>query len=1181
MSAACVTCSGCTEIVAYDNSPEYQNFIQECISDPCGQRNIQEAQYDNNPNPLCKDYYTATSMCNCDCGSVEFGQLHTCDGGECRPTTCDDLFSGVAPFPTLEACRASPPSQCGDGSTEPTTFCCGGVGSTDFSCEQVPLSQCPPENQVSDCCECDNNPDPTCNESGCPDDQILCCIRNGSFITCGCRTPEECQASTGSEVSNCSQCIPGSTGPTGPTGPSGLPTPEDIVYILPNLLQPCSTDPVMRGYIKYINATAAATFSPIYDYAAPYLWDDEDETLVRDWSFYDYGSEYGLIPGISDPNVTRTTRDCLNGNGCYNTTCLSANALEALRRTVVAESQLLSVEKELVTKLRDEVSSKFKNKWLSSYASWYQRNAFFFSKKPGSSIFRNEDEEFDGVNSELSLFNIKKITRKEIRGSRYELLSRAIGITGASAGEWLYDIYFGGDEGSTAHPYYDQGYTGSPFITSRAPHAWFGFSDSDATDDPSYYKDFINFNDRPYGPQYRGSEFQEPGLIHVNSATNNSTNMISGTPFTGNQLYGYAQHDLRGDVSTFKNTFNFYNLQNKKPSNVKKEEISSYVRIEFTTPIGLDKIKDFPNGFIRDAGVEYFLPYIVNITPGPMGRQSVKYNIAVIGMDPYGFDVAVKRIKDDLPTNRKLQGIDKGNYYKWWNHDTGMVLSKAEYLTPDYNGMDLWPEEIFETAYPYYAYDPSQEDLHGGGYDLDFHMGGGYYFENDSQDWMESLYHYGVSSGKQFDPLYRTSVLGSYILPNSYRKLKPHRSWWSLFVPRNLFIPIRFSNMLKSPNTKARDMFGGRAIFTINPNYWRTWYGSEFETWLSLENNGATRNLLTDNAPDLRFYIENVEGDSISAYAETTNAVQQYFHDSLMNYLAGDHIISQRLVDKEDLWKYDLSGETEYGLVTPPVDAEYDVFDRNFAAQFTVVGKPLNTCKDLGFSCADKTRTSLVPENVGECEKDITYAEYCGCKNYSLMPSVKEPTLLDLHRLKKLIKEAECYLLDKYPPYGKDSIGWIGCDYGYPDATWSCDCTQSEDELTEDDLNEKLDRMNVLSMVQRTYAMFWGIDQETYPNRTIFESNIKAQQIRITVPPNDKVNIGDMVEVLIPREDAGVATSERKFRKFSGKWLVAGIDHDFDGQFNYKLSLTLIRDSMPYENSPSSRRRYKYQEQLD
>ena len=174
----------------------------------------------------------------------------------------------------------------------------------------------------------------------------------------------------------------------------------------------------------------------------------------------------------------------------------------------------------------------------------------------------------------------------------------------------------------------------------------------------------------------------------------------------------------------------FYDTNGKKPPNLKKEEISSYVRIEFLNPIGLDRIKDFPNGFIRDAGSEYFLPYIVNLTPGPFGRQSVKCNAAVIGVDPYGFDVAVKKIKDDLPTNQKLLGIDKGNYYDWWNHDTGSVLSKTEYLTSGYNGMDLWPEPGFETEYPYYAYDASQEDIHSGGYDLDYHMGGGYYFEN-------------------------------------------------------------------------------------------------------------------------------------------------------------------------------------------------------------------------------------------------------------------------------------------------------------------------------------------------------------------------------------------------------------------------------------------------------------------
>ena len=1169
----------------------------------------------------------------------------------CTPSqSCIPASSGQQSYSAIYNTSAECEANCGNGGGGGLVKCCNSG-----SCSDVPVSDCPLGSQVSSCCDCDSfcadNPNhPDCISCGgegdysCPPGQIRCCLPG----ICFCKTPQECFEQGGSQPENndCTLCTGGGggggggtpgprgpTGPTGPTGPSGLPTEEDIRYINPDLLRPCSTDPVIRGYIKYITESSAASYSPIYDYAAPYLWDDEDQTLVRDWSFYDYGSESGLIPGISDPVVITTTKNCLRQGGCYNTTCLSANALESLRRTVTAERQLLSVEKELVTRLRDEVVSNFRSKWNTAYTNWYQRNAFFFSKKPGASVFRNEETETQ-INSPLSLFNIKKITRKEIRGSRYELLSKYVGITGASAGQWLYDIYFGGDSGSTAHPYYDQKYNEVGFVTSRAPHAWFGFADSDATDDPAYYKDFRSFNERPYGPQYKGNEYKEPGLVHINAYTNNGNNFIQGSAET---QYGYAQHDLRADTSGYKQTFNFYNVANKKPPNIKKEEISSYVRIDFAVPIGLDRVKDFPNGFIRDAGVEYFLPYIVNLTPGPFGRQGVKYNIAVIGMDPYGFDVAVKKIKDDLPTNRKLQGIDKGNYYKWWNHDTGMVLSKSEYLTTDYNGMDLWPEDnVFETEYPYYAYDASQEDLHGGGYDMDFHMGGGYYFENDSQDWMESLYQYGVSSGKQFDPLYRTSVLGSYILPNSYRKLKPHRSWWSLFVPRNLFVPIRFSNMLKSPNTKARDMFGGRAIFTINPNYWRTWYGSEFETWLSLENNGAVRNLISGNAPDLKFYIESVEGDSISPVKN--NGVQTYFHDSLMNYLSGNNVLWNSTIVTTDLWKYDLSGETEYGIVTPPVDTEYEFFDRNFAAQFTVFGRPFQTCEDLGLKCSDKTLQTPVEEFVGTCPKNEKLSspakklgpadEYCNCPNYLLNPTnqklyfgdygfktfveplsgptkdkmnvdfeyeidssavnAREPTYLELHRMKKEIEE--CRFIEYF--FGKK---WLGCDYAHPDATWNCTCSggwkyDDDYEVVPDDQfggvigdplpsgfgEETRGDVSLYSLYQRTYATFWGISQDIASERLVYDASLKTQQVKITIPPNDKVNVGDLVELLLPRDD--ISPDKRQFRTYSGKWMIASIEHEFVGQFKYVMHLTLVRDSSHY---PVERYRYDYNEKYD
>jgi hypothetical protein len=622
-----------------------------------------------------------------------------------------------------------------------------------------------------------------------------------------------------------------------------------------------------------------------------------------------------------------------------------------------------------------------------------------------------------------------------------------------------------------------------------------------------------------------------PGVAHIDLYSHNPNNIVPASRLL-NSSYGQAQSDLSGTLTDFKDTYNFYDVTGKKPANVKKEEISSYVRIEFNTPIGLDTIKDFPNAFIRDAGIEYFLPYLVNVTPGPIGRQGVKYNIAIIGMDPYGFDVAVKKIKDDLPSNRKLQGIDKGNYYNWWNHDTGSVLSKADYLTPDYNGMDLWPEPGFETDYPYYAYDPAQEDLHGGGYDLDFHMGGGYYFENESQDWMESLYHYGVSSGKQFDPLYRTSVVGSYILPNSYRKLKPHRSWWSLFVPRNLFIPIRFANMFKTPNTKARDLFGGKAIFTINPNYWRTWYGSEFETWLTLDNNPTTKALMENSAPDLTFFIEGKDGDSISPY---TTDLQGYFHESLMNYIAGNYNLYRPGLVATDLWKYDLSGETEYGLITPPVDTEYEFFDRNFAAQFVVFAKSrLRTCKDLGLSCANPNQVIV---NSDGCP-NTNY--YCNCPAQNVKPTETEPTYLELYKLEKEINE--CELIEEV--LGEE---YLGCEYSDPESTCSCNCPEWGEKF-----NEYL-------AYTRTYATFWETPYEVPLMRNAHSAQLSSQQIRIKVTSNSVVNVGSLVSI-INENDAPLYTQDQ-YKAISGTWMVSGIQHMFATPRTYYMILTLVRDS--------------------
>ena len=1038
---------------------------------------------------------------------------HGCINNQCTPVPCSDPQASG----TLQLCLDG---GCGSGG--------GGGGPPDTS-------------TYTSCCYYGE----AYNPGGIP------CVSNSNYESCvanGGTPMVDCVACNYNNSSGGPQGTPGPpgprgpTGPTGPTGPSGLPTEEDIVQLdVPTL---CSNDPVVRGYIRHINDASVTSYSPIYVYAAPYLWAAQDD-VPQDWSFYDYGTNNVLIPGIIDVSIRDTTKACITTGNCYNTTCLSSTALEALARTCIAELQLIDIEMELLTSLRDNVQNTYKQIWIDSYQKWFDRKAFFQSKKPGENVFNNPHTETGLVTkTHLSLENIKKITRKEIRGSRYEILSKSKGITGASAGEWVHSIFFGNDPGSTAHPYYDQKYKEKPFITSRESYNWYSAEDADSTDSPAFQLGSeIRDMGTEYGPEYRGKEHVEVGLLHIPSTdfgniTNVRSNFAGGIATSVTQ---FAQGDLNPtSASTLKDTFNFYQTgATSTPPNVKKEEITSYIRVEFNTPIGMDRIKEFPDGFVRDAGTEYFLPYIVQLTPGPFGRQSVKYNAAVIGMDPYGFDVAVKKIKDDIPVNRKLSGIDRGNFYSWWNHDTGSVLSKTQYLSNDYNGMDLWPEPIFETQYTYYAYDHSQEDIHGGNRDQDFHNGGAFNFEDPSQDWMESLYHYGMSSGKQFDPLYRSSAVGSSILPNSYRKLKPHRSWWSIFVPRNLFIPIRFANMFKSLRTKARDLYGGKGVFTANPSYWKSWYGTEFQDWITLANKGTIdiENILGDS--DLSIFLQDADPNTyISANTENTlpEGIKKYFNDSLMHYLAGSALLYRPTLVTEDVWKYDMSGETEYGLTTPPVDTEYEFFDRNFALQFMVFARGTRSCEELGLKCANPNTPPLISS------QGCTASPYCNCPAQDRMPTEAEPTYLELYKLYNDI--SECKLIEQV--LGKD---WLGCEWSNPDSSCSCNCPEQGKNFAK------------YLEYTRTYATFWDTSHKAPLLRQAQVNLLQAQAITITVGGNDNVFIGSLVQVFVNNSPL----LEEKFKRVSGKWLVSGIQHHFNSLKNYVMTLSLVRDSIDYD----------------
>jgi hypothetical protein len=349
--------------------------------------------------------------------------------------------------------------------------------------------------------------------------------------------------------------------------------------------------------------------------------------------------------------------------------------------------------------------------------------------------------------------------------------------------------------------------------------------------------------------------------------------------------------------------------------------------------------------------------------------------------------------------------------------------------------------------------------------------------------------------------------------------------------------------MFKTPNTKARDLFGGKGIFTISPNYWRTWYGSEFETWLELGKGNAIKDLLETEAPDLSFFVDTPEDKtSISPYNTNLNG---YFRESLMHYLAGNYILYRPSLVSTELWKYDLSGESDYGLITPPVDTEYEMFDRNFALQFTVFARNTRKCEDIGLKCANpQALLKGLVQSAGGCTAD----PYCNCPAKELMPTEQEPTYLELHRLYQEINE--CSLIEE----NLDS-SWLGCEWADPNSSCSCNCP-------EQGINFKK-----YLEYNRTYSTFWNVPNKFPLVRIAQLRQLDSQKIKIRIAPNDKIQIGSIVEII--NENELPEETVNKYKKISGRWLVSEIDHLMPGTIGYIMTVTLVRNSLHYNPNES------------
>ena len=519
---------------------------------------------------------------------------------------------------------------------------------------------------------------------------------------------------------------------------------------------------------------------------------------------------HGAIPcGLSFGVLTEELR---NLKVSYNEYCFNPNVLIALKHRAKSEYNALNVETYILTKLFElNVINGARKSIKQQNKEWRDRPSFFYSKTPGSSIFYKgntgggiqTDNDFENVGETstryrkkllkqpLSLQGIKSITRKDIRGSRYEILAKSQGVSGDSLGIWLYNIAFGdnnpgpGNDGvdkgindtgcpndppSTLHPYYDQRCIGGNHNTTGAVGASGAYFNNNK---------LLEITKHYIGITYAGISgdylVNIPMMLIIPGASGDSeASGVSGA----------------FDIKT-----------TSIPSNLKRESIASYVRIEFSNPIGLDRIGDFPSGFVRSAGCEYFLPYLVSLTVGPTGRQTIRNNVAVIGMDPHGFDVAVKKMKVESRYDSKNN---------WWWEGGNPEVTQTD-LTR--NGMDLWPEFMFETEFPYYTSNPYESEN----------------LITDDEKWSKKEHHWQRSA--EFDPERRKTAMGSGWLMSSHRKIKPHRSWWSCYIPQNLFIPQKLYSMINELKTNTNDEIC--EFYRRGYIHTKTINGDDFDGWLT------------------------------------------------------------------------------------------------------------------------------------------------------------------------------------------------------------------------------------------------------------------------------------------------------------------------------------------------------------
>ena len=640
------------------------------------------------------------------------------------------------------------------------------------------------------------------------------------------------------------------------------------------------------------------------------------------------------------------------------------------------------------------------------------------------------------------------------------------------------------------------------------------------------------------------------------------------------------------DPIEYLNSRNFTNIQEpdagdeaKRPIENVLEELESFVRIEFNQPIGANTLYDFPKGFYDTPGSEYYLPYHVMLTAGPFGAKSADYNISVLGQDPYGFDVAVKRIR------KKKQNLKPENKALVNNTDYHTVT--AGYLkginTYDRNASFTSSNDLNDHNSTFYnrhpqAYGDNVKILQNDYYTRVINS---LFGDSTSNSLRNTFYVNETSNGNSDQTTIVIDPVGNVKAqtPNlSYRYFSSYSNTNEIFY-HDLIKRATRINPLALPNSyfEFNNMrpFGTIGQFGGGP-YEGTWITKPYSSTVNTTGyQGNSSSSYTDSRVEDDIYNLLIPGNvfmyvqtpvanalpidtdyflssrSYDPGVERTSNWGAFFEVDLRNrntrikpedettffgYYYGvsawkHPAVPSALLSTEiqkAVWKNDISGETEYGIVGPELDEEFSTFDRNFAAQFIVMSR-----QDAYDPCPGYPCSNPIPPNNSFCPPTDPL---CGCPCQELRPDKlltgitgAEPTYTELTQLEKDIKE--CDLIEKV--LGED---WLGCVWGDPKSTLNCSCPCLGKHF--------LDYLKY----SETYCTFWQTPPERPLLRNAQMMQILSNKIMISVLGDFTLRPGNRIKINMPG------------KRYHGYWLVSTISHDV-AKTKHLMSVILIRDS--------------------